>query len=54
MLLLDSCGGSMSTAIAAIDTGRNYICFEKDREIFNIGSQRVKECLVQQLLQSAT
>lgn len=51
---LDSCAGSMTLAIAAINTGRNYICFEKDREIFNVGSQRVKEHLAQQLLQSAT
>lgn len=53
-LVLDSCAGSMTVAIAAINTERNYICFEKDREIFNIGSQRVKEHLAQQLLQSAT
>lgn len=51
-LVLDSCAGSMTVAIAAINTERNYICFEKDREIFNIGSQRVKEHLAQQLLQS--
>lgn len=54
MVILDSCGGSMSTAMAAIETNRNYICFEKDREIFNKGSWRVKEHLAQQLLQSAT
>lgn len=53
-LILDSCGGSMSTAISAINTDRNYICFEKDSEIFNVGSQRVKEHLAQQLLHSAT
>ena len=52
--VLDSCAGSMTLAIAAINTGRNYICFEKDREIYNVGSQRVKEHLAQQLLQSAT
>lgn len=53
-VLLDSCAGSMSLAIAAINTGRNYICIEKDEEIFNIGNQRVKEHMEQQLLQSAT
>lgn len=47
MVILDSCGGSMSTVVAAIETNRNYICFEKDREIFNKGSQRVKEHLSQ-------
>lgn len=41
--ILDFAAGSMTLAIAAINTGRNYICFEKDREIFNLGSQRVKE-----------
>lgn len=49
-IILDSCGGSMSLAIAAINTGRNYICFEKNREIFNVGSQRVKEHLENQLM----
>lgn len=42
-LILDSCAGSMTTAVAAINTNRNYICFEKDREIFDIGSNRVRE-----------
>lgn len=42
---LDSCGGSMTLAIAAINTCRNYICFEKDREIFNVGKNRVEEHL---------
>lgn len=54
MIVLDSCGGSMSTAVAAIETNRNYICFEKDREIFDIGSHRVNEHLTKQLMQSAT
>lgn len=53
-IVLDFAAGSMSLAIAAINTGRYYICFEKDREIFNLGSQRVKEHMAQQLLQSAT
>lgn len=51
--VLDSCAGSMTLAIAAINTGRNYICFEKNREIFNVGSRRVGEHLARQLLQSA-
>lgn len=44
-LVLDSCGGSFTTAVAAINTNRNYICFEKDREIFSIGKNRVDEHL---------
>lgn len=44
-LVLDSCAGSCTTAIAAINTGRKYICFEKDKEIFKIGCQRVVDHL---------
>lgn len=53
-LILDNCIGSGTTAIAAINTGRNYIGFEKDNTYFNITNQRVREHLAQQLLQSAT
>ncbi len=42
-LVLDSCAGSMTTAIAAINTDRNYICIEKDKNIFDAGKKRVKE-----------
>ena len=44
-LVLDSCAGSCTTAIAAINTGRKYICFEKDEEFFKIGCQRVVDHL---------
>lgn len=40
-LVLDSCAGSCTTAIAALNTGRNYICIEKDKEIFEVGKNRV-------------
>lgn len=42
-LVLDSCAGSCTTAVAALNTGRNYICFEKDKDIFEVGSKRVSE-----------
>lgn len=42
-LVLDSCSGSCTTAVAALNTGRNYICFEKDKDIFEVGSKRVRE-----------
>lgn len=42
-LVLDSCAGSCTTAVAALNTGRNYICFEKDKDIFEVGSRRVAE-----------
>lgn len=42
------------TVIAAINTGRNYICFEKDKDIFKVGSKRVSEYGNQNLLMSVT
>ena len=44
-LVLDSAAGSCTTAVAAINTGRNYICFEKDKEFYEIGCKRVEENL---------
>ena len=44
-LILDSCAGSCTTAVASINTGRNYICIEKDIDIYNVGKNRVKEYL---------
>ena len=43
--VLDSCAGSCTTAIAAINTSRNYICIEKDEEIYKIGLNRVNKYL---------
>lgn len=42
-LILDSCAGSMTLAVAAMNTGRKYICIEKDPEIFEIGKKRVED-----------
>ena len=42
-LVLDSCAGSMTLAVAAINTGRNYICIEKDPEIYKVGKKRVED-----------
>lgn len=41
--VLDMCAGSMTTAIAAVNTGRHYICFEKDPDIFSNGVKRFTE-----------
>lgn len=35
MTVLDNCSGSGVTAIAAINTNRNFICIEKDETYFN-------------------
>ena len=41
-LVLDICGGSMSMAVAAINTGRRYICYEKDKDIYDDGIRRIE------------
>lgn len=45
-IILDSCAGSMTTCIAAINTCRKVICIEKDKEIFETGRDRVMEYMV--------
>lgn len=42
-LVLDNCAGSFTTAIAAINTGRRYICIEKDEAYYNLGVNRIKD-----------
>lgn len=44
-LILDNTAGSMTTAIAAINTNRKCICIEKDDHYFEIGSERVRKHL---------
>jgi site-specific DNA-methyltransferase (adenine-specific) len=41
-LVLDNCIGSGTTAVAAINTGRNYIGIEKDEEYCKIAEERIK------------
>ena len=43
--VLDNCAGSMSTAIACINTNRNGIMIEKDEHYFAIGQQRINKYL---------
>lgn len=40
-IILDSCAGSMTCAIAGINLNRRFICIEKDEEIFESGKNRV-------------
>lgn len=42
-LVLDNCAGSFTTAIACLNTGRDYICMEKDDNYFNIGKERIEK-----------
>ncbi|AYY28388.1 DNA-methyltransferase [Bacillus cereus group sp. Bce033] len=41
--VLDNCMGSFTTAIACINTKRNYIGFEMDEEYWNLGNKRVNK-----------
>ena len=47
-LILDNTAGSMTTAIAAINTNRRCICIERDDHYFEIGSDRVKKHIQEQ------
>lgn len=40
--VLDNCAGSGTTAIACINTNRNYICMEKDETYYNLMCERVQ------------
>lgn len=42
-IILDNCCGVATTAIAAMNTNRNYICIEQDVTYYNIGLKRIKE-----------
>lgn len=41
--ILDNCMGSGTTAIACMNTGRNYIGFELDKEYYDLSIKRIKE-----------
>ena len=41
-LVLDNCIGSGTTAIASINTNRNFIGIEKDEHYFNLANERIK------------
>lgn len=40
--VLDNCMGSGTTAIACINTNRNFIGFEKEEKYYNIATERIK------------
>ena len=41
-LVLDNCIGSGTTALACINTNRNFIGIEKDEKYFEIANERIK------------
>ncbi len=42
-LVLDNCAGSGTTAIACLNTNRNYILMEKDPDYYNVIQKRISE-----------
>ena len=42
-LVVDNAAGSFTTAITCMNLNRDWICIEKDHEIFEIGMNRVRE-----------
>ena len=44
-IILDNCIGSGTTAIASINTGRNFIGFEMDKTYYQIACDRIREAL---------
>jgi site-specific DNA-methyltransferase (adenine-specific) len=51
--VLDNCAGSGTTAIACMNTNRNYILMEKEEKYFNIIRERIKKHCVQNKLFAA-
>lgn len=47
-LVLDNCAGSGTTAIACLNTNRNYVLMEKERKYFDITNERIKKHTEQQ------
>ena len=45
--VLDNCMGSGTTAVAAINTGRHFIGFEKEKEYFDIAMKRIEDARMQ-------
>lgn len=44
--VLDNCAGSFTTAIAAINSKRKFICIEREQKYFDLGSDRVYKHLL--------
>jgi DNA modification methylase len=46
-IVLDPCIGSGTTAIACINTGRNFIGFELDKHYCDIANERIQKALAE-------
>jgi len=45
--ILDNCMGSGTTAIACLNTNRNFIGFELDETYFNLANDRIAKHLIE-------
>ena len=52
-VILDNTAGSGTTAIACINTNRNYILMEKEEKYFDIINNRIEKHNLQQKLELA-
>lgn len=50
-LVLDNCIGSGTTAVACINTNRNYIGFELDKHYFDVANERVEKVRTEKMLE---
>ena len=50
-IVLDNCIGSGTTAIACINTNRNYIGFELNKEYYEIAKNRINKHIIDNNLQ---
>lgn len=41
-VVLDNCAGSATTGVACIETNRNYICMEKNEDVYALGKARLE------------
>ena len=46
-LVVDFCIGSGTTAIACMESGRNYIGFETKKRFFDMANERIEKCISQ-------
>jgi site-specific DNA-methyltransferase (adenine-specific) len=42
-LVVDICAGSGTTAVAAINTGRRFLCFENAPPIYALAAERIRK-----------
>ena len=44
-LVVDICAGSGTTAVACINTGRRFLCFENSRMYYSLAKKRIRKAI---------